>query len=249
MLYICIMHYIYTLSDPDTQEVRYIGKTNNIAKRYSAHINDKSKSHKNSWIKSLLICNKYPTITIIASFDDESKCFDAEIKYIAEYKQKGYDLTNHHNGGIGGSVETMGLDNNPRSKINSKIAISITTDLLNSDLTIEEIALKYNCTKSIVENIKVGHSWSKITGLKNDGKKWIRKNSTINRAKALREKGVYDKQSVKIQQFSLDGNLLNTFNSIKEASEKTNTNRCSISSCINNKSKTANNFIWKKLAK
>ena len=55
-------YYIYTLSHPITNEVKYIGKTNNISKRYSAHLNDKSKSYKNSWIKSLLNEDLLPVI-------------------------------------------------------------------------------------------------------------------------------------------------------------------------------------------
>ncbi len=44
-------HYIYTLSDPNTNEVRYVGKTINIKRRYKQHLYDKRQtSHKNSWI-------------------------------------------------------------------------------------------------------------------------------------------------------------------------------------------------------
>jgi len=35
--------YIYALCEPDTEEVRYIGRTLNISKRYSAHICTKVK--------------------------------------------------------------------------------------------------------------------------------------------------------------------------------------------------------------
>lgn len=49
--------FIYALCDPDTEEVRYIGKSNSTRRRYSDHINEcrtNRKSHKISWIKSLL---------------------------------------------------------------------------------------------------------------------------------------------------------------------------------------------------
>lgn len=48
----------------------------------------------------------------------------------------------------------------------------------------------------------------------------------------------------KVKQFDLNGNLLNEFNSILEASKKTNTNKSSISSVCSGRYKTANNFKW-----
>lgn len=52
--------YIYTLKDPITNEIRYVGKANDPNKRILDHIKEcKSSniSHKISWIKSLLNIN------------------------------------------------------------------------------------------------------------------------------------------------------------------------------------------------
>jgi predicted GIY-YIG superfamily endonuclease len=47
-------YYIYTLSDPITNEIRYIGYSKDPKKRYANHLCiSKLKSKKNSWIKSL----------------------------------------------------------------------------------------------------------------------------------------------------------------------------------------------------
>ena len=48
--------FIYTLSNPITKEVRYIGKTVNIKDRYRQHIGKRllDNSHKNNWISSLI---------------------------------------------------------------------------------------------------------------------------------------------------------------------------------------------------
>lgn len=43
--------YIYKLTDPRNNEVRYIGKTTNIKRRYKQHLYDKRKSHKSSWMQ------------------------------------------------------------------------------------------------------------------------------------------------------------------------------------------------------
>lgn len=245
MLYICNMkYYIYTLSHPITNEVKYIGKTNNISKRYSAHLNDKSKSYKNSWIKSLLNEDLLPVIEILEEFDNELLCYNAEIYWIEQFKSWGFNLTNLQTGGIGGNSESLKLDKNPNAKISIETVLSIKNYLLNTDKTIKELALIHNCKESTIQNIKYG-SWSEITGF--TGKeKWVRKASVEKRRNALKDCGLYERQSIKVLQYDLDNNFIQKFNSISEASEKTNTNRTSLSQCLNNKLKSANKFIWKR---
>ena len=48
--------FIYTLSDPITNDVRYIGKTNDVKFRFNDHIkkSKNNKTHKDKWISSLL---------------------------------------------------------------------------------------------------------------------------------------------------------------------------------------------------
>ena len=53
-----------------------------------------------------------------------------------------------------------------------------------------------------------------------------------------------NKLKKKITQYDLDFNKIKTFNSIVSASLETKTNQSDISKCINNKRKTANNYIW-----
>ena len=49
----------------------------------------------------------------------------------------------------------------------------------------------------------------------------------------------------KVNQYDMNMNLLNTFNSIKEASDKTKSNRRWISQCCKKKYLTCNNFYWR----
>lgn len=87
------MIYIYSLSHPITNEVRYIGKTININRRYKQHLYDKRKSHKASWVQSLRNEGLKPNITIL------EVCFDnwqeREIFWIAQFD----NLTNLKEGG------------------------------------------------------------------------------------------------------------------------------------------------------
>ena len=48
-----------------------------------------------------------------------------------------------------------------------------------------------------------------------------------------------------VRQYTLDGVFVAEYNSVVEASEKTNIGKSSISNCATGKNKSAGNFIWK----
>lgn len=94
--------YIYILSDPETQEIRYVGKTNNIKSRYKAHLNKRHniKSHKRNWIDSLLKKNLKPILEVIDVVPINEWIF-WEQYWISQIKTWGFNLVNHTNGGDG----------------------------------------------------------------------------------------------------------------------------------------------------
>ena len=49
----------------------------------------------------------------------------------------------------------------------------------------------------------------------------------------------------RVEQYSLDGRYIKTFNSIIEASKETNTHKANISACCKGKLNKTNNYIWK----
>lgn len=115
--------YIYKLTDPLTQEIRYIGKTTNISRRFNAHINrcTTKKIHSAVWIKSLIDKGVKPIIEIIESCD-ENNWEEREIYWIKFYKEK-YDLTNILPGG--GNTATYGRLGKPwteQQRINNRKA-------------------------------------------------------------------------------------------------------------------------------
>jgi hypothetical protein len=60
--------FIYSLSDPITGEIRYIGKANNPKKRILDHVRENktsNRSHKISWIKSLIVKDLLPIVEIV----------------------------------------------------------------------------------------------------------------------------------------------------------------------------------------
>lgn len=98
---------IYSLNDPETGEIRYIGKTvGDIRDRLCAHLTPialSSKSHKNNWIKSLLKRGLKPTINLIEEIETSNIEIHIEKeKYWIDYHKKiGCKLVNSTLGGEG----------------------------------------------------------------------------------------------------------------------------------------------------
>jgi group I intron endonuclease len=94
--------YIYCLFDPITEQPRYIGKSDNPHKRYLEHLNEKGKTKKINWIKSL----KKKSLVPILETLDEVRSEDwkiMECMYISLFKGWGFDLVNGTYGGDGSS--------------------------------------------------------------------------------------------------------------------------------------------------
>jgi hypothetical protein len=90
------MGVIYGLCDPDTGEVRYVGKTVGDPKfRLKCHLADRGRSRKANWIRSL---PGPPTIRVLE--DDPADLDEAERRWIAELP----NLTNLTAGGDGGDT-------------------------------------------------------------------------------------------------------------------------------------------------
>lgn len=99
-----VKFYIYCLKD-EFNNIRYIGKTYNIKKRYKQHLyhSKYKKYHSSRWINSMLIKGLKPTINILAEIENEEKANLLEIELIAHYKQfcKLTNITLGGNGTIG----------------------------------------------------------------------------------------------------------------------------------------------------
>lgn len=100
--------YIYVLEDPETKEVKYVGKTvSSLKHRLSQHLNDfRGKSYKSNWIRKLKSKNLIPIIKIIdiVTWEDSAKVEMYWIQYFSEY----FNLTNLSLGGEGalGNIKT-----------------------------------------------------------------------------------------------------------------------------------------------
>lgn len=95
------MIWIYTLSDPETFQIRYVGKTNNLKRRYATHTTSfHSKSHVVNWIKSLKSRGLKPIMEVLDEVDDNVWVI-MEQYWIAQIKAWGFNLVNLTIGGEG----------------------------------------------------------------------------------------------------------------------------------------------------
>lgn len=97
---------IYTLSDPFTHEVRYVGYSTQGLKRPKAHLvpsNWKHNSYKSNWIKSVVSLGKLPYISVISQWEVISfeELENAEKYWISYFRDNGSPLTNLTDGGGG----------------------------------------------------------------------------------------------------------------------------------------------------
>lgn len=91
---------IYSLNDPNTNEVKYVGKTvSPLSKRLSSHYRDKSHSYKTHWICSLKDENLKPIIKLIEICSEDN--WEEREKYWISYYRKITNLTNYLDGGQG----------------------------------------------------------------------------------------------------------------------------------------------------
>jgi hypothetical protein len=91
---------IYVLCDPDTGEVRYVGKTAmRLCNRLAKHMEANPKVYSGRWIGKLKAEGKRPIIRCIEEVGDnwaERECY-----WIAYYRSQGCQLTNVSPGGDG----------------------------------------------------------------------------------------------------------------------------------------------------
>ncbi|MFN7301685.1 MAG: NUMOD1 domain-containing DNA-binding protein [Bacteroidota bacterium] len=216
------MNYIYALIDPLTNNIRYIGKTVNLASRYSFHVNDKSNTYKVNWIKSLQTQNLKPIMVVI----DKCKYSwqDREKFWIAHFK-KMYKLTNLTAGGDG-------LLNPIKTKKRAVTAYNLDGSLYK----------KYSSILEASKDVKVksSHIVDCCNGtIKTCGKKiWIYSENKFVK-KSLNDK------AKPIMQYDLKDNFIKEFSSISEAALNLGCKAQSISRVLRGERNKIKNFKFK----
>lgn len=95
---------IYSLSDPISGHIRYVGKSTNPRIRYYSHLEqanrylrkiEKEKSYKLNWLKGLLVKNLFPILEVLEE-TSEDLLNSAEIYWMHQISAWGFSLTNSH---------------------------------------------------------------------------------------------------------------------------------------------------------
>lgn len=94
---------MYTLSDPTTGLIRYVGKTERgLERRLREHLyeyNLRGDSPKNVWIRPLVKLNLKPLIEALEEFTSAAEMDEGEAFYVSYLRYIGADLTNTTDGG------------------------------------------------------------------------------------------------------------------------------------------------------
>jgi GIY-YIG catalytic domain len=96
---IFIVMFIYALCDPQSGEIRYIGKADDVAKRLKGHLRERRRDFPlYRWIAKLRRRGGVPAVVVLEECSPDS-WQPAERQWIRECRQRGVRLLNVANGG------------------------------------------------------------------------------------------------------------------------------------------------------
>lgn len=99
--------FIYTLLDPRTGEVRYVGKTIDIETRLALHLSEKKESHKNRWLAQLKLVGLVPFTQVIEIiYDSDDVDWQERERFWIRHYRKISPLTNLDAGGRSGQLKS-----------------------------------------------------------------------------------------------------------------------------------------------
>ena len=207
---------IYTLSDPISGEIKYVGQTSKtLSERMKTHLSDakhKKANKRITWINSLLKKDLKPIIDIIDEVVEEDWVF-WEMYWIEQLKVWGFNLKNGTIGGDGikGYVYTEKDKEKMKGRILSKE------------------------TKEKMSRSKKGKPspWNSVFG------------KNHHRFGSKHSEETKDKMRIHIKQFNKLGVLVNEWRGISEASKELKISISGISRACSGERKTAGGYIWK----
>lgn len=259
--------YIYSLIDPFTNEIRYVGKTKNLEKRFRHHINNSKKRnyHSANWIKSLLIKNRKPKIEILEECTKDN--WEEREKYWISYYRKTYDLTNILDGGNGGA--TYGRLGKKWSKehrnnyIKSRTGLKTTVSKEGKEKRYKGLLNYYEKNKTPVYQYNIEGKFIKEWNSAVDAAYNLNLNpSNINKVCRQERKKcgnftwsfnkksnipAYKKKKIKtkiVLQLDLNKNIISEYNSTLEAHKVTKIPVTNLTNCLNGYSNSSGGYLW-----
>lgn len=230
------MKYIYTLSDPISFDIRYVGITNNPSNRYRQHLctTSSKKSHCRSWILSLKNNNLQPIMEILDVCED----FLGELMeqyWISQIKSWGFDLTNLTVGGegIGGfKFSQESLKKRSLNRVHKRPSEKSIQALVNYNKNGRTEEHRRNLSKA-----KKGKSSSnKGIPMSEEHKKKLSK-VKMGKPATWRHR--------KVLQYSTNNVLIKEWINATVASKELNISRANIVACLKERRNKCGNYIWK----
>jgi len=272
-IFICMRTiYIYSLKDPETNEIRYVGKTTNITTRLKAHITRSrhNKYHSARWVQSVIKRGFRPIIELVEECTEEN-WIEREKYWIAYYRER-FDLTNVLDGGEGGStfgrlgkpwsdeqrknnaIARTGLNVNrtKEGNYNRKKGVRAYYDknkkpVLQYDLDGKFIR-EWESAVDAGKELKISYSdinrSCKKEGYTSAGFQWQYK---VGEVKMEINKYVKPENgsNVEVIQMTKEGEQIKEFKSIMDASRQTGILNSSINNCLSSRSQSAGGYKWK----
>jgi group I intron endonuclease len=236
--------FIYVLIDPDTNFVRYVGKSNNPKRRYYKHCSkSKKKTHKVNWINKLLNENKKPILEVIDEVLVEDWSF-WESYWICQFKTWGFKLINNTNGGDGCTFANKTSFKKGNVSWNKGKSMS---EEAKEHLRQCNLGKKHsNKTKEKMSETRGGKLPGNIEIFLENGKKSRFKKGDESWNKGKKGYKIGGKKSSKIvQQINSNEKVINEFVGCKEAADFMGVTYAAISKCCRDVNKTSCGFKWK----
>lgn len=264
--------YIYSLKDPETNEIRYVGKTTNINTRLKAHItrSKHNKYHSARWVQSVLKRGFRPIIELIEECNEEN-WVEKEKYWIAYYREL-FDLTNILDGGEGGFVKTREgskwSDEQRKNNAIARIGLRVNHTKEGNEKRKKGVIGYYNKYKKPVlqydldgnfikewesavdagKELKISYSdinrSCKKENLTTAGFQWRYKNGDIKNQinKYFKPESVSNKAVI---QLTKNGEEIIQYKSLSEVKQILGISVTNLCNCLTGRSKTAGGFKWK----
>lgn len=158
--------YIYTLSDPETHAVRYVGKTSHtLTKRLQSHKSEAlrkradgtwyARYYRVNWLRSIYLRGLIPVIQVVESGSGDWQ--SAERRWIAHYRQSGADLINTTDGGEG----AVGVKHSPETVRQRSFAAKAQWAALSESEKQQEVARLHTPEVRALRAHRIAEYWQK----------------------------------------------------------------------------------------
>jgi len=258
------MGYIYKITNTVNKKC-YIGVTT------QANPNDRWSHHKSS-IRANIGCPFLQTAfkkhgedafkfeVLIICFDED--VFKFENEYIVKYNSM---IPNGYNAAEGGKIGMSFLGKKHTEETKKIIGEKSKAYNVKPEVRerVRQNAIQFNATHNIGELMRQSEKWQKALAegrigghakinykINDKTKKKISeslkeyyKNNTVNLIKQI--SAIKKANSKKVIQYSKDKKVIQNFDSMTLAAEKTGVGRRNINACVSGRTKTAGGFIWK----